>query len=184
VPTAPTHAVAALALGAGFYRPGVPKQLLALGAALAALPDLDVLGFHFGIHYGDLLGHRGLTHSLPFAAALAAATVWLTYQRGAGPLGRRATWAFLSLAIASHGLLDMLTDGGLGIALWSPFSNARYFWPCRPIAVAPIGLSGLLGPGMVRVARTEVLWVWCPALAFAVLVAAWRKVRPRPPAVV
>jgi len=41
--------------------------------------------------------------------------------------------------MASHGLLDTLTDGGLGVALLWPFSNTRYFAPWRPIPVAPIG---------------------------------------------
>lgn len=41
-----------------------------LGMACALIPDVDVIGFHFGVHYGDLLGHRGITHSLLFAAVL------------------------------------------------------------------------------------------------------------------
>ena len=35
--------------------------------------------------------------------------------------------------------------GGLGVAFFSPFSNARYFLPWRPIRVAPgIEESGVL----------------------------------------
>jgi inner membrane protein len=45
----------------------------------------------------------------------------------------------LGLVVATHGLLDTLTDGGLGVALLWPFSDARYFAPWRPIPVAPIG---------------------------------------------
>ena len=33
------------------------------------LPDLDVIGFFFGVRYDDMLGHRGITHSLAFAMA-------------------------------------------------------------------------------------------------------------------
>ena len=43
------------------------------------------------------------------------------------------------VAVGLAGLLDTLTDGGLGIALLWPFSDARYFAPWRPIPVAPIG---------------------------------------------
>lgn len=177
MPTAPTHALAALALGAAFYRPGVPKQLWIWGAALAALPDLDVIGFGFGIRYGDLLGHRGLSHSLAFATAIAGAVVAIWFRNPLGPLPRKLIWTYLALAMASHGLLDMLTDGGLGIALGAPIDNTRYFFPIRPIAVAPIGFSGLLEPGMGRVIATELTWVWGPSLAFGLIAAAWARKR-------
>jgi inner membrane protein len=67
-----SHAVAALSLGTCFYRPGMPKRVWIAGALCSVLPDIDVIGFHFGIRYGDFWGHRGFTHSLLFAAILAA----------------------------------------------------------------------------------------------------------------
>jgi inner membrane protein len=164
MPTALAHAVAALAIGACFYRPGVPRSLLLIGAVLASLPDLDVIGFELGVQYGDLLGHRGLTHSLAFAVALSAVAVWLRYPRGVGPMSARTAWAFLVLCTASHGILDAFTDDGLGTALLAPFDTTRYFWPVRPIAVAPIGFGGLMHPSMLRVIWTEIVWVCCPAL--------------------
>lgn len=36
------------------------------------IPDLDVVGFTFGMKYADFLGHRRFTHSLVFAAILAS----------------------------------------------------------------------------------------------------------------
>ncbi|WP_262891174.1 metal-dependent hydrolase [Psychroserpens algicola] len=38
---------------------------LAIGSAI--LPDIDVLGFRFGIDYMHPFGHRGFTHSIVFA---------------------------------------------------------------------------------------------------------------------
>nr|HRC76832.1 rhodanese-like domain-containing protein [Kouleothrix sp.] len=32
-----------------------------------------------------------------------------------------------------HGVLDAMTDGGLGVAFFAPFSATRYFFPFRPI---------------------------------------------------
>jgi inner membrane protein len=52
-------------------RPGISKRLWVLGTACAIVPDADVIGFHFGVHYQDFRGHRGFTHSLVFAALLA-----------------------------------------------------------------------------------------------------------------
>jgi len=40
-----SHAVAALSIGACFYRPQVPKRVWVAGAVCSVLPDLDVMGF-------------------------------------------------------------------------------------------------------------------------------------------
>ena len=61
-------------------------RLWLFGAACAVVPDVDVFGFWLGIPYEDLLGHRGLTHSLGFAAVLSGLVV-ATAFRGA-QLGR------------------------------------------------------------------------------------------------
>src|SRR5262245_28620395 len=135
VPTVPTHALVASTLF-GCIGPRDRSWSLGLwmlGAVCSMLPDLDVVGFALGLRYGDLLGHRGLTHSLLFAAAVAALGVEV-----ARPRDRAAAWWFLFACTASHGILDAATDGGLGVAFFSPFSNERYFWPWRPIRVAPI----------------------------------------------
>ena len=64
----------AIALGLGpVFAPKVEPRVWALGAACSMVPDIDVIGFHYGIPYGDLFGHRGITHSLPFAALMALA---------------------------------------------------------------------------------------------------------------
>ena len=48
-----SHAVAALSIGACFYRPQTPKRVWIAGAICSVIPDIDVIGFRFGIHYGD-----------------------------------------------------------------------------------------------------------------------------------
>lgn len=145
------------------------------------LPDADVLGFGLGIRYGDLLGHRGLSHSLAFAALLAGATVAAWFRRGAGSLGPVAVFAVLALATASHGLLDALTDGGLGIAFFSPFDATRYFLPWREIAVAPIGIGGLFHPAILPVVASELRWVWAPSLGLIAAFAIQRRCAPGRP---
>jgi inner membrane protein len=52
------------------------------------------------------------------------------------------------IVLASHGLLDTLTNGGLGIAPIWPFDHTRYFAPWTPIPVSPIGLRFLSPYGM------------------------------------
>jgi inner membrane protein len=141
MPTAPSHAVAAVALGCAFPRSVVPRPCWLLGAMCAILPDADVLGFRFGVSYGDFLGHRGFTHSLLFASLLASGALVLVSGLRLVYVRWGLVWLYLFLATASHGVLDAFTNGGLGVALLAPFDNTRYFFPVRPIVVSPIGLS-------------------------------------------
>jgi len=132
VASAFSHAVAALVIGACFYCPGTPKRVLVVGTFCSVIPDIDVLGFRFGIHYGNFWGHRGFTHSLLFAALLASAVMLPAFRQASPGLERLPMWIYFFLATASHGFLDAMTDGGLGVAFFSPFDNRRYFLPWTP----------------------------------------------------
>lgn len=162
MPTIFTHPVVPLAIGTAFGRRIIPPRLLACGAIAATLPDLDVIAFRLGIPYAAEFGHRGFSHSLLFAlvAALLGACFfpWLraSFLR---------SFIFLLTAIGSHGLLDSLTNGGLGIALLWPWSGHRYFAPFQPIEVAPLGLGRLFSAKGASVFLSELLWVWLPAFA-------------------
>ncbi len=71
-----------------------------------------------------------------------------------------ALWA--GLFTLSHGLLDALTDGGLGIAFFAPFNETRYFFPWRPIMVSPIGLSQFFSSWGLGVLLSELIWIGIP----------------------
>jgi inner membrane protein len=165
-----SHAVAALSIGACFYRPEIPKRIWLAGVVCSVIPDLDVIGFRFGIRYGDFWGHRGFTHSLVFAALLAAVVTVVMFRRGASGIGRLAVLAYLFLATASHGLLDAMTNGGLGVAFFSPFDNRRYFLPWRPVRVSPIAVTRFFTPRGLAILQSELLWIWLPAILLASLV--------------
>ena|SRR5215475_13245574 len=172
MPTVFTHAVVGVAIST-LGRPASARLGLA-AAACAAVPDLDVIPIWLGLPWGHVLGHRGITHSLAFAAALAgvlAATVF----RAPGA-GRRGVWLVLFVATASHGVLDAMTDGGIGIAFFAPFDDGRYFLPWRPIPVSPISVGRFFGARGAAVLRAEVLLLWLPAFLMA-LVAVWRRRR-------
>ena len=162
MPTVFTHAAVPIALAAGLGRNKVPVRLLACGAIAAMLPDLDVIGLRLGVPYTSDFGHRGFTHSLLFAAlvALAGASAhrWLR-------TGFYSAWLFLFAAIASHGLLDTLTNGGRGIALLWPWTSERYFAPFRPIEVSPLGVHGFFTTRGIEALKSELLWIWLPVLA-------------------
>jgi inner membrane protein len=144
---------------------------MALWSALSLLPDIDVVGFVRGVPYGAPWGHRGATHSLTLAIVggivTGVAARWI--QR---PLAR--TMLFACVVLVSHGLLDSMTDGGLGIALLWPFSLTRFFAPWRPITVAPIGADFFTVYG-ATVAASEVV-LFAPLLLFAL----WPRARSLP----
>lgn len=176
MPTILAHPFAALALSPLLRdRRGLAlRRVLGLGALCTVLPDLDVVGLWFGVPYGSLFGHRGFSHSIVFAVLLGLALSRLPFLAPDGR-GRAAVALFLAACTASHGLLDALTDGGLGIAFLSPFSNARYFLPWQPIAVSPLDLAAFAGGRGWRVLGSELLFVVLPALAVAAF--GWRRRR-------
>lgn len=177
-----SHAIAASALTAAFYRPGVQKRVWIAGIACSVLPDLDVIGFRFGVHYGDFCGHRAFTHSLTFAA-LVAAVLAAGFLRTHSEISRVPLFAYLFLSTASHGLLDAMTNGGLGVAFFSPFDNQRYFLPWRPIRVSPIGVSRFFGARGLAVLKSELLWIWLPSILVIMLVTISRRPRIAEPEV-
>lgn len=170
VPSAFTHAVTALSMGTCFSRKQIPKRAFVAAALCSAIPDLDVIGFRFGVKYGDFWGHRGFTHSILFAALLAGVVTLVFFREGKDQLSRFALGGYLFAATASHGLLDAMTNGGLGVAFFSPLDTTRYFFPWRPIRVAPIGTSRFFTARGFTILKSEMLWVWIPAVSFAVLV--------------
>jgi inner membrane protein len=73
---------------------------------------------------------------------------------------------YFFLLTASHGLLDSLTSGGLGIALWAPFADTRYFFPVTPIQVSPLSVRAFFSSWGVKVLVSEFVWVWIPLIGF------------------
>jgi inner membrane protein len=179
MPTILSHAIAAAAVGHAYPGRHLPTRFWVWTAVCSMLPDADVIGFAYGIRYADMLGHRGLSHSF-FFAAIVGAIVAALY----GDL-RRRLWlcAYFAAITASHALLDALTDGGLGVALFAPFSNERYFFPWRPIEVSPIGARFFSRRG-VSVLMSELQWIWIPSAALVAVTSASRlrrsaEARPR-----
>ena len=179
MPTVFSHPAVPLALGIGLGPRIVPPRLLAAGVLAAALPDLDVIAFSWSVPYGSGLGHRGFSHSLFAAAAVALAGVALSRRLQAGA-GR--TVLFLFVAMASHGILDAFTDGGQGVALLWPASAERFFAPAalRVIEVSPIGLTRFLSARGITVLESELRWIWLPALALGLILIGARRACFRP----
>ena len=71
-------------------------------------------------------------------------------------------------SVASSGLLDLLTTGGLGV--FSPSLVSGCSHPRRVIVVSPFSLWDFLGLRDWRVIGSALLWVWLPvAIAFVII---------------
>lgn len=160
-----THVFVAAALGKAVSTEKMPLRFWTLGVFCSLLPDLDVIAFRLGIPYRHMFGHRGFTHSLPFAFIVGLLVVLLAFRTVPRFSGR--WWAlagYFFCVTASHGVLDAMTSGGYGIAFFSPFDNTRYFLPWRPLVVSPIGVYGFFSRWGYEVLLSELLWIWMPAL--------------------
>ena len=175
--TAFTHALVGGLLG-GAAPERLPRtRLVLVGALLAVLPDLDVVAFRLDIPYGHPLGHRGASHSLLFAAC--AGVLGAVAVMGARVRSRDGLMVavLLALATASHGFLDAFTDAGRGVGFWIPLSDARYFFPWRPLATSPVSVQAFFEGPALLILWNEMVWVWLPVLALAALAALARRRR-------
>ncbi len=168
MPTIITHALVGVALGAVLRPARTGWAYWTLCAALPMLPDADTP--LLGAESDSCCSHRGLTHSVLFAAgaailatALFLRTDWRTHRQRA-----LHVTAILFLGIASHGILDAFTDGGEGVMLLWPFDETRTFWSVRPIEVAPLSVSAFFTSWGWEVLKSEMVWVWRPAAALVV----------------
>ena len=128
----------------------------------------------FGSSIRRFLGAPVFTHSLLFAAILAT-MVTLAFSRGMAGISKTMLWVYFFLATASHGFLDAMTNGGLGVAFFSPFDDTRYFLPWRPILVSPISATRLFSERGLAVLQSELLSIWIPAALLAVLMVMLRQ---------
>ncbi|HET6148657.1 MAG TPA: metal-dependent hydrolase [Polyangia bacterium] len=150
---------------------GRAAMLIGFGV-LGTLPDFDVFAVALGASEATAAGHRGASHSLLTALALAVA---------GGLLARRYGWSglrtalALMLAVGSHGLLDTLAEGGRAIPLFWPLTEHRFAAPWRCFPDAPRGFAFLSWHGF-SVAALEFLY-FLPITAFAL----WPRSKWRPP---
>lgn len=101
--------------------------------------------------------------ALPLARALKASPLAVVY--------------FLAISMISHGVLDALTNGGHGVAFLWPFSAERILFDFRPIEASPVSLRRFMSERGWQVLESELIWVWMPALALAVVGWCFRRVR-------
>lgn len=142
MPMTTTHALVPLAATLAFVKPPIPWKLVIVAAFAASAPDVDGIFKHLlNVPQGSIYAHRGATHSL-FVALAAGLLVTLAH----GKLGvrRLSAGVVVAAAMASHGILDMMTDAGQPVAYLWPLSSVRLFADWRPIHSGEVHMAHLL----------------------------------------
>jgi inner membrane protein len=150
---------------------GMTWRFWVLSVLSSTLPDMDLFVSRLGIEFGGFWGHRGFFHSFFFAFLLSVLAAYLV-SRDSTPFSAPIwkMWLFFFMLACSHGLLDALTNGGSGVAFFSPFDSTRYFFPWRPVQVSPIGWRGFFSAWGREVIWSEITWVWIPCIMLWALV--------------
>jgi inner membrane protein len=125
------HLAVGAALGAIYSRTSGsnPRTAIPVFALLALAPDLDLVTAAFGALPDTPTSHRGITHSLPFAAIVALAVGLCARRWGRGRLAGALTLG----ALGSHGILDAMSQLGDGPMMFWPFTTQTYVLAWRPI---------------------------------------------------
>ena len=163
MPSAISHAAVAIAAGSVFSPRPIPRQFWLVTIACAVIADFDLILFLQGVPYEHFFGHRGFFHSLFFGLLISiGATRYIMSIQGQVP----GSWVrYLSLFFivsACHGLLDALSSGSIGVALFSPFVSTRYAFPWQPISMMRARV--FLSTWNFAAVRSEFFWVWLPSL--------------------
>lgn len=179
MPTVITHSLVGMCSAISAPRKTFAKRFWFFSILCAVIPDADVIGFKLGIPYAHVFGHRGFFHSLSFALIFGFFVSFIFFKKNSNILSKEYLfyWFYFFLLTASHGLLDTLTNGGLGIALLSPFSNHRFFFWNTPINVSPIGLKTFLTRRSLLVLKSEIVYVWLPFIGVTMLIWFGRKLK-------
>jgi inner membrane protein len=176
MPTIVSHAITSIPIALGFQKKVNKYRLLFLSILFSVLPDLDGIGFGLGIQYNSLFGHRGFSHSIVFVIIAAIIFVYLVDPK-TKLKSRRFTMLFVNFFIIGilHILLDAMTNGGLGVALFSPFSNARFFFPWTPIEVSAILPQYFFQLNGLQVMKFELLYLVLPSIIISTLIIYFRR---------
>lgn len=176
MPMTTTHALLPIAVALAVAPRPVPWRLVAAAALAAAAPDVDGLFKHvFTLPPNSIYGHRGAAHSLFVALAVGLFAALFHHWLRVRPL---TAGVAVAAAMASHGLLDMMTDSGHGVAYLWPVNSTRLFADWRWIHSSPVHMRDLVGGVWFRL-MSELKQLILPTFALAVAIRMGRELFQR-----
>ena len=156
------------------------KRFWVLSFLCPFIPDLDGIGFYLGLPYEHLFGHRGVTHSVFFALALAIVIVAIFFHEREGLSKRNVLLvAYFTAITVSHGILDAITNTSNGVAFFSPIITTRFLFGFTPIEASPLSPAEFFGERGFHVIMNELVWVWMPLIALVIVVSFIKRLMRR-----
>ncbi len=138
-----THIALGACMGEAFAGKTVGRKAMLWGVLAQSVPDIDFLGALWMDTSSNLLGHRGFTHSILFAAIVTVLLALLAEKWHRPHNISFARWtAFFGAAIFMHIFFDAFNNYGVG--WFEPFSHHRISF--NSIYVADPFFS--IGPGI------------------------------------
>lgn len=139
-----THIVLGAAIGEAMLGKKIGKKGMLWGALANSLPDIDVAANFFADPVNALLIHRGITHSIFFAAVISPLLAYLFYRTHSKYfLTYKFCLLFFLTAIIAHDAIDVCTAYGTG--LLEPFSHQRFstnsIFVADPLYTLPLLIS-------------------------------------------
>jgi inner membrane protein len=171
------HAVVAVTAGYSYPVRMATRKFFILAVICAIIPDADVITFSFGIPYESPWGHRGMSHSILFAIGWGILVSFLFYRKEFFQKTGPAYIFLFVICTVSHGVMDALTNGGLGVEFFFPFNNTRYFFPWRPIQVSPFGFGIFTSIRGLKVLASEAIWIGLPCTFIMLIIRLIRKTK-------
>lgn len=166
-----THIVLGACIGEAVAGKKLGKRAMLVGAVAQSVPDVDFVSTFWLHDAGDIIGHRGFTHSIVFAILAISLLSWL-----ASILFRRRglTWKewvmVIGINMATHLFIDAFNAYGIG---WlEPFSHKRFSFHILFVAdpffsIWPfIGFIGLL---LFRNSYKKRKWWWRMGIGLSVI---------------
>ena len=141
-----TQATLGAAIGELFLGKKMGKKGALVGAAVATIPDLDVVLYLFYDQLDMLSIHRGFSHSILFSFSGALLVAYaLSRMKLAKEISFKRLYLFSWAALVTHILLDVFT--AYGTQIYAPFSDERIGFDSinviDPLYTAPL-MFGLL----------------------------------------
>ena len=174
-----THALVGTALGqAGISDWRKDWRFWCLVIVCSILPDIDSIGFLMGVPYGNLWGHRGMTHSLVFSRSPCALPLGMLQQSVSPASGSSRVLLFRGDGFARRsGCHDQRR---IGCRLLLSLQSATLLLFVAADSCLSHRLTRFFTNRGLRIYASEILWVWCRPQHLGLVVAIktgqlWRR---------
>ncbi|MEO7307651.1 MAG: metal-dependent hydrolase [Ferruginibacter sp.] len=166
-----THIALGACMGEAFAGKKVGKKAMIWGALAQSIPDIDFLAAFWNDTSGNLLAHRGFTHSILFCIAVSFLMAFFAERWHRPHNISFARWiAFFGAVSLGHIFLDAFNNYGVG--WFEPFSHQRISFNVVYVADLFFSIVPIIALVMLLVLRSfskkRKFW-WLAGLGFCFL---------------